>query len=505
MERLRIRKPTATNLPSILVNGRATEDRISSAERQQTDVRRHESWIRELKVRLQLVLRRVSPDGGSPATSDTPSKVTSNAASNSASESRSQEQHENQWIEEVAVSSEKVYCIPDSNIFVALPNQIPVPPEAKEIFVLKIKSSLVADLELAKKKIETTSTGRRDPNNYVFEPVVLRMSGKATGGRDGTVKLSPTIWVRCSPAQHTHMKQALRESCMKWVHNTEFGEVMASAAQLLSTESPNPDKWEPSVSAGVAVDSSEGLTLHIEVEDPSPAQTCLFMGLCAGQRSCKEPRSAVRTFAESVASSLSTILYWASQQHTVYSTAYWKLSVTTIELMVPVFSTRIGRGPSEMAHPVDSLTTIPKQAARPETTTAAMLSLRLKPAGSAKPSQPVKWVETHLGGASNFIGLKAIPVTDGDNTPSTILLMKDSLKSDFALIKWEGPLWNEVSAASPTVKRICAACPIPPGPVEILLGEEMSLDGFLLEEPTKLEILGVYLVTRIVQLARPLG
>ena len=135
-----------------------------------------------------------------------------------------------------ASAKDKVYCIGE-NIFLAMRDVVPVPPKAESVYNDKIKYRLMKDIEKALQSIELkVKPGRRsarDPNQFVSESLELRMSGRATGGRNGQVVLRPTIWVRCSKHQQAGMKKALKDDCMAWAHCTEFGEVMVGDAAKL--------------------------------------------------------------------------------------------------------------------------------------------------------------------------------------------------------------------------------------------------------------------------------
>lgn len=193
LERFRFRRPiTRKEIGNITVilDGRHQKTSLNDSESQRTEAQRDETWIRGVKVKLQLIFQRGSSEQN-PALVDIVDSATTDAGGNTTSKDVDQQQ--SQWTSEVPVSSSKVYCIPKTNIFVGLPSEIPVPPEAKAVFEQKVKALLLADLDQARKYIESTSPGRRDPNSYIFEPIVLRMSGRAASGRDGAVKLSPTI------------------------------------------------------------------------------------------------------------------------------------------------------------------------------------------------------------------------------------------------------------------------------------------------------------------------
>jgi hypothetical protein len=125
---------------------------------------------------------------------------------------------------------------------------------------------------------------------------------------------------------------------------------------------------------------------------------------------------------------------------------------------------------------------------------------------------PTKWAEVNLGSVANFLGLRARPnfgVSQQKRTPM-LVFGKDNLKSDFALVSTTGTQHShdhDAGIKSPGIKsyRFLSSGAISQGKVEINLGGEMSLDGFLLEGPNMLEISGVVLNTLTIQLVKPLG
>ncbi|KAK1757320.1 major facilitator superfamily domain-containing protein [Echria macrotheca] len=374
--------------------------------------------------------------------SDTASQVVSNSTSNTTSRSHAQNLPEDQWIKEVSVSLPGVYSLPGSNIFVALPTEIPVPRGAEEVFERKVRTLLAADLSEARKYVEAHSVGSRDPNSYIFQPAVLRMSGRASGGPDGTVKLSPTIWVRCSSEQHESMRKVLQKKCMKWAHTTEFGEIqVADAARLLS--GVLGDSQIPA-STGMALDGLEDTTLHLEIEDHH-ANIGSYTGyLC---------RATVMRGSAILSQSLSRIGGFITVDGS-------PLGLTSAHSMLAVVWDQLSTLVSKQNQTQDGCS-VPENHAgeRPENMSTFQADADANgttASGEGSPAddysrfneycynspeatkaKEAKWIKAELGGAANFLGIKAIPVTAGqNNTVSSIILLKDLLRSDFALERY---------------------------------------------------------------------
>ncbi|KAK1830588.1 hypothetical protein QBC39DRAFT_372631 [Podospora conica] len=437
LERLRIRKPRPQQVNGVVRNGpgaiksieetkRVIETLAQQAERQQT-----ESWIRALKVKLRLVLQSGQPalnsvtgDGRIPAQETTiaePNLATADA----------QTQDATKWNVELPLSSEKLYCIPQTNIFVALPTEVPVPPEAQELFDKQFKSLLLADLEEAKRYIESTSTGKRDPNNYIFEPLVLRMSGSpASRERDGTVTLSPTIWVRCSPAQQKGMRKALQKSCMKWAHNTEFGEIVVSAARLLSSNPPG--WWEVPTGTGSAINSFEGFTLHFEIEDPSARhqETPLHGILC---RATIMHGSVIFSQNLSRIGGLITVngrTLGLTSAHGIFG-SMWDMLQSDSDIQGDLAQTEDEHASSDGGSSDGGLSNPDDDDIDQESSDESAHDYSCYTEFTLKPPDPVEakstsWLEVHLGGAANFLGQKAILAAENTDL-STIIFIKDVL------------------------------------------------------------------------------
>ena len=505
LERLRIRKLRPHEVSGVVLSGAVKSDidkksivetAAQQAERQQT-----ESWIRALKVKLRLVLQSGQPNSVT-EDSSAPAQEITNAEPRNLPIEETHLQEATKWNVEVAVSSEKVYCIPKTKTFVALPTEIPVPQEAKDLFEKQIKSLLLADLEEAKRYIESTSTGKRDPNSYIFEPLVLRMSGSATGGRNGTVTLSPTIWVRCSPAQQKSMRKALKKSCMKWAHNTEFGQVMVSAARLLSSDPPG---WEVPVGTGVAIDSLEGFTLHLEIEDPSTLhrEARLHGILC---RATVMHGSVIFSQNLSRIGGLITVdgrTLGMTSAHGIFG-SLWDMLQSNGEIR--------GANVQTEGHPElsSSGSPDPDDDESDEDSSGESAGdysyyeeFALKPPGPVKTTS-TSWLEVRIGGIANFLGLKAI-LTSEDSELSTIIFINDVVKSDFALVEMGPALGMTSLPAVPTISSRETQNIVPEGPVELQLGGGETLDGLLLEGAEGLEIFGVPIPTQTVQLAEPPG
>jgi hypothetical protein len=330
------------------------------------------------------------------------------------------------------------------------------------------------------------------------------MSGRAAGGPDGTVKLSPTIWVRCSSEQRESMRKALRDKCMKWAHKTEFGEIqVADAARLLSGVLGD---FQVPASAGMALDGLEDTTLHLEIED-HPANTNSYTGyLCRatvmrGSTVLSQSLSRIGGFITVNGSPLGL-----TSAHGMLAVVWDQLSTlmsephgcSTPEVPAGGYSENESQG---QENAVDT------QASEEGSSTDeyGRFDEFCYKSPEATKATDAKWTKAELGGVVNFLGIKAIPVAAGpNNTTSSILSIKDVLKSDFALVK-PGGLWRPRSADPlSTLKGICMATPVPTGPVEIYAGGQASLEGYLLEMPATLEILGESLLTRVVQLAETL-
>ena len=507
LERFRFRRPiTRKEIGNITVilDGRHQKTSLNDSESQRTEAQRDETWVRGIKVKLQLIFQRGSSEQN-PALVDIVDSATTDAGGNTTSKDVDQQQ--SQWTSEVPVSSSKVYCIPKTNIFVGLPSEIPVPPEAKAVFEQKVKALLLADLDQARKYIESTSPGRRDPNSYIFEPVVLRMSGRAASGRDGAVKLSPTIWVRCSPAQRQSMQKAIGESCMKWAHKTEFGEIMVeNSARLLSS---NQLEYQVPAGVGAPLDGLGGFRLYLEIEDPLSRKTLPHGTLC---------RATIMDGSAIFSQNLSRIggLITVDGNPFGLTTAHGILGSVWDMLWNDEDPHKLSLPPT--GEPPQSFTGDPPSKTTQDGGSTDDISgddyscyadFTVKSTESTETKQTTKWVEVQLRGVANFLGVKALP---GNNpwtdTPTTIVFVKDFLKSDFALIgmdsAWELPVPMEPAAAS-AVRGVYRSGPLLQGPVEVDIGEELRLNGLLLSEPSSLDILGVSLPTRIIQLAQPLG
>ena len=542
LERLRIRKLRPREVNSVVLNGIGNssdtkcivETAAQQAERQQT-----ESWIRALKVRLRLVLQSAQPapnsgsiveDGTIPTQEVQAQEVpaqevpaqelpaqeapaqelparksgTTNAETNLAI-ADAQRQDATKWNVKLPVSSEKVYCIPKTKTFVAFPTEVPVPPEAKELFEKQVKTLLLADLEEAKRYIESTATGKRDPNNYIFEPLVLRMSGPATGGRNGSVTLSPTIWVRCSPAQQKRMRKALKKSCMKWAHHTDFGQVMVSAARLLSSDPPG--WWEIPTGRGAAIDSLEEFTLHLEIEDPSTRHqvTPLHGILC---RATIMHGSVIFSQNLSRIGGLVTVngtTLGLTSAHGIFGNMLHMLqSSSDIQVLHPYVPTEAQNGSfGEVASDPDDNDSDRESSGESAHDYSCYTEFTLKPPDLVE-TNSTRWLEVRIGGIANFIGQKAILASENTDL-STIIFIKDVLKSDFALIDMAPALGPTTLPTVSAIRSIEKEYVVPAGLVELHIGGAATLDGLLLEGATSLEILGVPLTTQTVQLAEPLG
>jgi hypothetical protein len=124
LERLAVPNPRPGQSKEVVLENNETK---VASELHQAEKRRYASWIRSIRVRLQLVLQKKTPILEASSHSDTASQIVSNSASNTTSGSHVQNLPEDQWVREVPVSLPGVYSLPGSSMFVALPTEIPVP------------------------------------------------------------------------------------------------------------------------------------------------------------------------------------------------------------------------------------------------------------------------------------------------------------------------------------------------------------------------------------------
>lgn len=463
------------------------------------EAERRESWIRGIRARVLEILQRKTPGTDTTTSGNALRKSISNSNGTATSTFTTQDQYQlqSQWTVELPVWSDRVYCIPQTNIFVARHLEVPIPPESMQLFRQKIEPKLLADIHEAKRHIEASCSQRRDPNDFIHEPVELRMSGRALDGPDGTVKLKPTIWVRTSPANHRAMQKAMKKSCMKWVHNTQFGEVMVEISARLLSFSPR-EKWVVPTGPGAILDDLEGVTLHLEIEDPPekphfPDGVFCRATIMQGSEILSQRLSRIGGFVSINGRSLGL-----TTAHSMLGTL-WDILLADDDTSEAIRSVRES---TSLSQPSTLLLDDDSISRGPTSDNYACYSRFCLPPLSA--SRPTKWVSAQLGDAANFLGLKAISVQGAGSIRPAIVFIKDNLKSDFALIH-PGRAWSSPTSSYPTVRAICTMNPTPPGPVSIHLGNHNTLAGTILAQTGGLEILGVHLTTAIVELSQPLA
>jgi len=130
------------------------------------EAERREGWIRGIRARVLNVLQRKAPGTVLTTSGNALRKSISNSNGTATSTSTSQDQHQTlgQWTVELPVWSDKVYCISRTNILVARHSEIPIPPEAIQLFRQKIEPMLIADIHEAKNHIEAACSQSRAAN-----------------------------------------------------------------------------------------------------------------------------------------------------------------------------------------------------------------------------------------------------------------------------------------------------------------------------------------------------
>lgn len=406
-------------------------------------------------------------------------------------------------------AKDKVYNILNTDIFFGMRDAVPVPREAQAVFDERIVHRLKKDLDQAWKAIQPKSTSRlrntRTPNQFISELVELRMSGRAAGGRNGRVELVPTIWVRCTAWQRAGMEEALDATCMKWAHETEFGRIMVGdTAKLLSSDASS--SYEIPVGRGVPLDQHrlDGITLHLEIEDVA-TRTSVEGMLC---RATLMKGGVVRSQKLSTIGGILDVggrPFGLTSAHGILGNLWDALCMEGYILPGADSIADETFGFDRNAPPESN--NISSGGSSDEDDFSCYAEFAMKPP-HPPPAPPRKWIEVEIGDVANFLSLKAIAVKGEDGVPSTVLLINDGLKSDFALVRLDS-ISNHMGKDAPTntlstsVIGYEASEIIAPGPVSIHL-RNMEVEGIVLENPASLDIFGVSMSTQYIQLPQPL-
>lgn len=403
------------------------------------------------------------------------------------------------------------------DIFLAERDAVPVPPEAKRAFEDTILSRLETDLKEAWRVIESNPTSKqrtlRTPNQNILERAELRMSGKATGGRrHGRVELVPTIWVRCPESHRADMERALDDGCMKWAHECGFGRVMVGdAAKLRSTDIPLSAHEIPR-GRGISLDGLDDFRLHIEIEDPSSGAS--VEGVLCRVTLMQGP--VVRSQKHSTLGGVLDIggrPFGVTSAHAILGNLWDSHHVEdgSFPRNDPVAGESDDAemiGLDRRASPPEGQSSASSQSSLDEDDLNFYAEFAKKQTClSTLPSR--KWIEVDLGDVANFLGLKALFVKGDDGTSSTVVFVKDVLKSDFALLSLDRLLHHVVTEASQLSTSVVGyemSDIVGPGPVLIRL-RDRDLEGTVLSRPARLDIFGISVSTQYIQLREtlPLG
>ncbi|KAK5662699.1 hypothetical protein OQA88_8615 [Cercophora sp. LCS_1] len=413
---------------------------------------------------------------------------------------RAQEQAEPQtrWGIVISLSdpdhAEKVYNPAGGKIYLAHPDLLPIPAEAKEEFE-RIQRWLREDLESAKRRVEGRLAGGSaafDVNDFLLENVKLRMSGRVEGNR---VEISPTIWIYCSKEQREEMKRELHDPCMERAQSTQFGRIEVGNAMFVSSDKSSG--YTKPVGPGVVLDGDGlvGITLHLEIEELPEGSTSTNGFLC---------RATLMKGGEVVSQKLSIVGGLVSiENNTLGLTSAHGILGSLWGRDGPVDRFRLSQGSSStQIHDLGHSTSADNQATVQPSEDNHNRDGGLAPSTLASPSTApsVKWRAVDLRGGANFAGLKASPTGHADTGPSSLSLSRDeTTKSDFALM--DVHLHHQLQS---DVSSICFTDPVDAGPVEIRLGPHGAIQGTLLTEPGELCVFGVPLSTQLVRVPQPL-
>lgn len=408
-----------------------------------------------------------------------------------------------------------VYNI-EKNIFVAKRGLVQVPRDAIERFDKEVKQRLINDLREVREQLSRTSGSifalrRGAVDASVYEPVEIRMSGRATGGEHGQVTLLPTIWVRCPTGCRRKMKKALRDPGLAWTKGTGFGKIMvADSASLLAATGSRDGAANMNTathSQGLALGA--GLTLHVHVAAPPRSRSA--NGLICRATLRRNDGTVQDQFNYS---RLGGVLYIDGRP--VGITSAHRILDGAWHALIPVG----GRSPiinlenSKAAVPdadgtdVESITDLSTIGSRVSTDYQCYDAYRLHPSILATATISLDdMVPVEIGEVLNLAGIKVVPVQDG--RPHLSIVMSNDVASDFALVDISGigdGLVNEYEDERGLRVRIHTVEPkasLSQGPVTILLSPNVEAE--LLTDAGTLEIAGTSVSTRLLQLECPLG
>ncbi|KAK0641446.1 hypothetical protein B0T16DRAFT_214626 [Cercophora newfieldiana] len=396
-----------------------------------------------------------------------------------------------------------VYNI-EGNIFVAKRGRVQIPTDALERFEREVKQRLINDLQEVREQFSSTTGSvfafrRGLVDDSIYEPVEIRMSGRATGGENGQVTLRPTIWVRCPANCRRKMKKALRDPGLAWTKGTGFGKIMvADSANLLAARGTPGQASTPGLpSLGLALGAGLTLFLHIGIDSRTRSANGLI---------CQSTLRRDGNVEDEVLnySRLGGIIFLDGQP--VGITSAHRILNTAWGALMPARDGRPGTSSDRSRiHETDSEWTDRESMVGVDYHCYDAYRLR-PPLPDPVSSQPERLVVVSLGQAANLAGIKLNVMP---HSTSCSIVADKTAASDFALIDLYEHGYNLVNEYRDEdglriqVQNTISSINLDPGPVKILLNP--IVDAVLLEDSTSLEIGGTSLSTRLLQLENPLA
>jgi len=407
-----------------------------------------------------------------------------------------------------------VYNI-EKNIFIAKRGRVQVPQDALERFDKDVKQRLINDLREVREQFNLTTGSifalrRGVVDDSVYEPVEIRMSGRATGGENGHVTLLPTIWVRCPANCRRRMKRALRDPGLAWTKGTGFGKIMvADSASLLAAKGTSSGTASSDKHFyGLALAGGVILHLHISIMSTSRSanglicQSTLRKGGDVEENHLNYSRLGGILFIDGRPVGITSA-------HRILNGA-WDSVIQAKGLLPEAMSEgpKTNEPDPDWTDP-DSVAELSTIGSRPSADYHCYDAYRLRPPSPVTMSvSSNEMVAADLGEVLNLAGIKVSPVRTGGASYCSVVV-DSSVASDFALVdlgERGNTLVNEYQDESgfcTQIRNVIPKANLAPGPVKILLNP--TVDAVLLPDSTSLEIGGTSVPTKLLQLEKPLG
>ncbi|KAK3367814.1 hypothetical protein B0H63DRAFT_565698 [Podospora didyma] len=405
---------------------------------------------------------------------------------------------------------DKIYNV-ERKLFVARDDQIPVPAEANEIFKRDIEVRLRNDLKKIQRMVESRAIhGFRQPSHWIFEfDPFIRMSGEASGGKNGQVTLSPTIWIRCSKHNQKQVKKALKDPFLNWLKSTPFGAVQVGDAAILLV---NPSQQDDAVDGRVefsehGIPLSASLVLFVHLEHVTSSVTSVNGLMCRATVTNRNGMVLTQKY-----STIGGVIYVCGRRFAL-TTAHGMLDALWNSLQSGVANSEdeweVGyenesstSGGSD--HNGDSDDEISDTSSESYTCYEAYRLKQLTPLDTSL--NKTDWLPADMAVVSEFLGL-SLKVHYGHHDERPISYASGLLPWDFALVELGRAFDTQTNMYGDGVELtvIERRVEVEPGEVTLILARGSVAKGTLLVASGSLSILGNVMETRVICLDQPLG